>query len=137
MYEQVGAYSVFPNDGIRIEPHYIRKVTQADGTPMPADATGGERGDLGGDGADDDGAVAGGGEVGDGRVGGGAVEASAGREDGNDQRLYGCVVYWVFAFGDVRDVDWVRRPQTLGEKETGAKAALPMWMEFMRVAIAN
>ena len=31
LYEQVGAYSVFPNDGIRIEPHYIRKVTQADG----------------------------------------------------------------------------------------------------------
>src|SRR3984885_5888736 len=29
--EQVGAYSVFPNDGIRIEPRYIRKVTQADG----------------------------------------------------------------------------------------------------------
>jgi len=33
LYEQVGAYSVFPNDGIRIEPHYIRKVTQADGLP--------------------------------------------------------------------------------------------------------
>ncbi len=34
LYEQVGAYSVFPNDGIRIEPHYIRKVTQADGMPL-------------------------------------------------------------------------------------------------------
>ena len=34
LYEQVGAYSVFPNDGIRIEPHYIRKVTQADGLPL-------------------------------------------------------------------------------------------------------
>ena len=32
--EQVGAYSVFPNDGIRIEPRYIRKVTQADGLPL-------------------------------------------------------------------------------------------------------
>ena len=29
--EQVGAYTVFPNDGLRIEPHAIRKVTQADG----------------------------------------------------------------------------------------------------------
>jgi penicillin-binding protein 1A len=29
------------------------------------------------------------------------------------------------------------RRQTLGEKETGARAALPMWMEFMRAAIAN
>jgi penicillin-binding protein 1A len=27
--------------------------------------------------------------------------------------------------------------QTLGEKETGARAALPMWMDFMRVAIAD
>jgi len=27
--------------------------------------------------------------------------------------------------------------QTLGEKETGAKAALPMWMDFMRAAIAS
>jgi penicillin-binding protein 1A len=26
--------------------------------------------------------------------------------------------------------------QSLGEKETGAKAALPMWMDFMRAAIA-
>jgi penicillin-binding protein 1A len=27
--------------------------------------------------------------------------------------------------------------QSLGSKETGAKAALPMWMDFMRVAIAS
>ena len=27
--------------------------------------------------------------------------------------------------------------QTLGEKETGARAALPRWMDFMRVAIAD
>jgi penicillin-binding protein 1A len=27
--------------------------------------------------------------------------------------------------------------QSLGEKETGAHAALPMWMDFMRAAIAN
>jgi membrane carboxypeptidase/penicillin-binding protein len=34
--EQVGAYTVFPNDGIRIQPHYIRKVTQPDGVPLDA-----------------------------------------------------------------------------------------------------
>ena len=39
LYEQVGSYSVFPNDGIRIEPHYIRKVTQADGMPMEEEPT--------------------------------------------------------------------------------------------------
>ncbi len=27
--------------------------------------------------------------------------------------------------------------ESLGEKETGARAALPMWMDFMRAAIAN
>jgi penicillin-binding protein 1A len=27
--------------------------------------------------------------------------------------------------------------QSLGEKETGAKAALPMWMDFMKAAIAG
>src|ERR1035441_1795230 len=34
LYEQVQSFSVFPNDGIRIQPHYIRKVTQADGLPL-------------------------------------------------------------------------------------------------------
>jgi penicillin-binding protein 1A len=34
LFEQVQSYSVFPNDGIRIAPHYIRKVTQADGLPL-------------------------------------------------------------------------------------------------------
>ena len=27
--------------------------------------------------------------------------------------------------------------ESLGDKETGAKAALPLWMNFMRVAIAG
>ena len=38
--EQTSAFSVFPNDGIRIEPHLIRKVTSYDGSlleePKPA-----------------------------------------------------------------------------------------------------
>lgn len=34
--EQVGAFTVFPNDGIRIEPHYIRRVTETDGVPLEA-----------------------------------------------------------------------------------------------------
>ena len=100
-----GPYSVFPNDGIRIEPHYIRKVTQADGLPL----------DRGSD------QVA---EVisvetartmmlfgGGGTAGTAAAARSAkhplGRQDGNDERLYGCVVHWVFAVGDLRDVDWL------------------------------
>ena len=69
LYEQVGAYSVFPNDGIRIEPHYIRKVTQADGLPFDQKTDRGDGGDLGGDGAHDDATAAGGCGEGNGRGG--------------------------------------------------------------------
>ena len=31
LYEQTSAYSVFPNDGVRMEPHYIRKVMDYEG----------------------------------------------------------------------------------------------------------
>jgi len=40
-----------------------------------------------------------------------------------------------FASGDLRDVDGFDDRQSLGEKETGARAALPMWMDFMRAAM--
>ena len=32
--EQVAAYSSFPNDGVRVQPHLIRKVTNADGLTL-------------------------------------------------------------------------------------------------------
>src|ERR1035441_6427936 len=32
--EQVASYSVFPNDGIRVTPHLVRKVSNADGIPL-------------------------------------------------------------------------------------------------------
>src|ERR1039458_8179049 len=32
--EQVASYSVFPNDGIRVAPHLVRKVTNADGITL-------------------------------------------------------------------------------------------------------
>lgn len=32
--QQVDAYSVFPNDGIRIEPRFVRRVVSADGVPL-------------------------------------------------------------------------------------------------------
>src|ERR1700739_2424917 len=36
--EQVTPYSVFPNDGIRVKPRLIRKVTNADGITLWEDA---------------------------------------------------------------------------------------------------
>ena len=37
LYEQTAAYTVFPNDGLRIEPRYIRKVTDYEGHVLEQD----------------------------------------------------------------------------------------------------
>jgi len=51
----------------------------------------------------------------------------------NDQRDA-----WFTGFnGDVATIAWVGfdTPQPLGDHETGARAALPMWIEYMRAAL--
>ncbi len=134
--EQVGAYSVFPNDGIRIEPRYIRKITQADGTPLEESPS----------------------EVSE------VISVETART--MMQFLQGVVQHgtgasasqlkhplggktgttndftdaWFIGFSpSVTCGTWIGYDdrQSLGEKETGAKAALPMWMDFMRAAIAG
>ncbi|HMF63300.1 MAG TPA: PBP1A family penicillin-binding protein [Edaphobacter sp.] len=136
LYEQVGAYSVFPNDGIRIEPHYIRKVTQADGLPF-----------------DDKKpevtevisvetartmmqllqAVV--------RMGtGGAASQLKHPLGGKTGTTNDYTDAWFIGFSpSITCGTWIGYDdrQSLGEKETGARAALPMWMDFMRAAIAN
>jgi penicillin-binding protein 1A len=136
LYEQVGAYSVFPNDGIRIEPHYIRKVTQADGMPLeeePAEVT----------------------EVisvetartmmqflqavvqhGTG-FSASQLKHPLGGKTGTTNDFTDA---WFIGFSpSVTCGTWIGYDdrQSLGEKETGARAALPMWMDFMRAAIAD
>ena len=134
--EQVGAYSVFPNDGIRIEPHYIRRVTEADGLPLKehdpvvkevisvdtartmmqllravvTQGTGGAASQL---------------------------HHPLGGKTGTTNDYTDA---WFVGFSpEVTCGTWIGFDdrQSLGEKETGAKAALPMWMDFMRAAIAN
>ena len=134
--EQVGAYSVFPNDGLRIEPHYIRKVTQADGLALPEkvpqvtevisvetartmmqlleavtrDGTGAAAAQL---------------------------KHPLGGKTGTTNNYTDA---WFVGFSpSVTCGTWMGFDdrQSLGEKETGARAALPMWMDFMRAAIAN
>jgi penicillin-binding protein 1A len=136
LYEQVGAYSVFPNDGIRIEPHYIRKVTQADGLPLDEAPT----------------------QVNEVisvetartmmqflqavvQHGTGAAASQLkhplGGKTGTTNDFTDA---WFIGFSpSVTCGTWIGFDdrQTLGEKETGAHAALPMWMDFMRAAIAN
>ncbi|MCW9024424.1 MAG: penicillin-binding transpeptidase domain-containing protein, partial [Gammaproteobacteria bacterium] len=53
----------------------------------------------------------------------------------NDQRDA-----WFTGFnGEVVTIAWVGfdNPQPLGDRETGARAALPMWIDYMRVALDN
>jgi penicillin-binding protein 1A len=134
--EQVGGYSVFPNDGIRIEPRYIRKVTQADGLPLdeaPSEVT----------------------EVISVETArtmmqflqavvqhGTAAAASQLKHPlgGKTGTTNDFTDAWFIGFSpSVTCGTWIGYDdrQSLGEKETGAKAALPMWMDFMRAAIAN
>jgi penicillin-binding protein 1A len=134
--EQVGGYSVFPNDGIRIEPRYIRKVTQADGLPLDESPS----------------AVTEVISVETARTmmqflqavvqHGTAASASQLKHPlgGKTGTTNDYTDAWFIGFSpSVTCGTWIGYDdrQSLGEKETGARAALPMWMDFMRVAIAN
>jgi penicillin-binding protein 1A len=136
LYEQVQSYSVFPNDGIRIEPHYIRKVTQADGLPLdepPPQVSEAISVDTARTMMQFLEAVV--------QHGTGAAASQLkhplGGKTGTTNDFTDA---WFIGFSpSVTCGTWIGfdNRQTLGEKETGAKAALPMWMDFMRAAIAN
>ena len=134
--EQVGAYSVFPNDGIRIEPHFIRKVTQADGLPLPV-STPQVNEVISVDTArtmmellqavvkSGTGAAA------------SQLKHPLGGKTGTTNDYTDA---WFIGFSpSVTCGTWIGFDdrQSLGEKETGARAALPMWMDFMRAVIVN
>ena len=136
LYEQVQSYSVFPNDGIRIEPHYIRKVTQADGLPMeepPAQVNEVLSVETARTMMQFLQAVT--------RMGTGAAAAQLKHPlGGKTGTTNGYTDAWFIGFSpSVTCGTWIGfdNRQSLGEKETGAKAALPMWMDFMRAAIAK
>ncbi len=136
LYEQVQSYSVFPNDGIRIEQHYIRKVTQANGMPLdepPAQVSEAISVETARTMMQFLQAVT--------RMGTGAAAAQLkhplGGKTGTTNDFTDA---WFIGFSpSVTCGTWIGydNHQSLGEKETGAKAALPMWIDFMRAAIAN
>ena len=141
--EQVAAYAVFPNDGMRVSPRLIRKVTDADG--MPLVETG--RGDAGRGGAS---AVL---NLRTARTmvrflravtepGGTGAEASELGHPvaGKTGTTSSFTDAWFLGFSpSVTCGVWVgydnRTP--LGDGETGGKAALPIWMDVLRVADAQ
>ncbi len=132
--EQVGAYSVFPNDGVRIDPHYIRRVTQTDGVPLDthnpavtevisvqtarnmmimlrAVTTYGTAGIVS------------------------TMHHPMGGKTGTTNDFTDA---WFVGFSpSVTCGVWVGfdSRESLGPKEQGAKVALPIWMDFMQTAI--
>ena len=134
--EQVGSYSVFPNDGIRIAPHYIRRVLQADGQAVEQ-RTSGVR------------------EVISVEIArkmmillqavvqhGTAASVSQlhhafGGKTGTTNNFTDA---WFLGFSpSVTCGTWVGfdSRQSLGDKETGARAALPLWITYMQAAVAD
>jgi penicillin-binding protein 1A len=134
--QQVASYAVFPNDGIRVAPRFIRKVSNADGIALWQDNS----------------AVN---EVLDRKTartmmtllrgvtdhGTGAAARQLnhplGGKTGTTSEFTDA---WFLGFSpSITCGVWVgydtREP--LGEKETGAVTALPIWIDFMRAAIAG
>jgi penicillin-binding protein 1A len=135
--EHVSAFTVFPNDGIRIDPHMIRRVTSYDGAlleeahPVVHDVISPE--------------VA--------RTmtamleeviqfGTGIQAKALGRPAaGKTGTTQDYTDAWFIGFTpQVTAGVWVGfddKQISLGKKETGAKAALPIWLEFMQSALAG
>ena len=145
--EQVSAYSVFPNDGVRVIPRLIRSVTDADGLPLgDADAS-----LLANTKAPGGAAVVT--SSGTARTmvrflraviapgGTGADAGSLGHPlAGKTGTTSSFTDAWFLGFSPSMTCGvWVgyddRTP--LGQGETGAKAALPIWMDVLRVADAQ
>ncbi len=134
--EQVGAYTVFPNDGIRIEPHTIRKVSEADGLPLQqkppqvtevlsVETARSMMGLLE--------AVT---RFGTGAAAGAKLKHPLGGKTGTTNNYTDA---WFIGFSpSVTCGTWIGFDdrQSLGPKETGARAALPMWMSFMEPVVA-
>ncbi|MGD0830050.1 MAG: PBP1A family penicillin-binding protein [Terracidiphilus sp.] len=134
--EQVSSYSVFPNDGIRVTPRLVKKVENADGITLWEDAP----------------------EVNEvidqktartmlsllravTQFGTGAAAAQLNHPlGGKTGTTSDYTDAWFLGFSpSVTCGVWVGfdSRESLGDKETGARAALPIWMTWMRAAIAG
>jgi penicillin-binding protein 1A len=134
--EQTSAFSVFPNDGVRVAPRYITKVTDYEGRILEEDFS----------------------DIKD------AVSSRTARIMTSMLRevvLHGTAVAaakmpyplagktgttndftdaWFVGFSPALTCGvWIGydEKKSLGDKETGARAALPIWMQFMNVALAG
>ncbi len=136
LYEQTSAFSVFPNDGVRVTPRYITKVTDYEGRVMEEDFP----------------------EVKDvissrtARImtamlrevvlHGTGIAASSLKYPlaGKTGTTNDFTDAWFIGFSPALTTGvWIGydEKKTLGDKETGARAALPIWMDFMKTALAG
>jgi len=136
LFEQTSAYSVFPNDGVRITPRYITKVTDYEGRVLEEDYP----------------------EVKDvvsARTAsimtsmlrevvqhGTGIAAASMRYPlaGKTGTTNDFTDAWFVGFSPSTTCGvWVGydEKKSLGNKETGARAALPIWMDFMKVALSG
>ncbi len=133
--QQVDGYSVFPNDGIRIAPRLVRRVVSADGIPLAEDTS-----DVS--------------EVISQKTArtmmvffrGVTSEGTAAKLRALDHPLGGktgttndFTDAWFIGFSpSITCGVWTGYDdrQSLGNKQTGAAVALPIWTDFMKVAIA-
>lgn len=136
LYEQTSAFTVFPNDGIRLEPRLITKVTDYDGHvleedyPEAKDVTSARTARI---------MV----QLLQGVVQHGTAVAARKLNHpvaGKTGTTNDYTDAWFIGFSpSITCGVWVGfdEKRTLGNNETGAQAALPIWMDFMRVALAD
>jgi penicillin-binding protein 1A len=136
LYEQTSAYTVFPNDGLRIEPRYIRKVTDYEGHVLEEDFP---------DAKDVtsqrtartmvsllEGVVTHGTAISAKKLNHPVAGKTGTTNDYTDA--------WFIGFTpSVTCGVWVGfdEKKNLGNNETGGHAALPIWIDFMRTVIAD
>jgi penicillin-binding protein 1A len=136
LYEEAAAYSVFPNDGLRIEPHFIRKVTDYEGHvleenfPEAKDVTTARTARI---------MVS---LLEDVVLHGTGLAASKLKHPvaGKTGTTNDFTDAWFIGFSpSITCGVWVGfdEKKSLGSNETGGQAALPIWIDFMRVAIAD
>ncbi len=136
LYEQTAAFSTFPNDGVRVAPRYIRKVTDYEGRvleeefPEVKDVISAQtarvmvsllRGVV---------------QHGTGFAAS-SLKHPLGGKTGTTNDFTDA---WFIGFSpSITCGVWVGfdEKRTLGAKETGALAALPIWMQFMKTAIVG
>ena len=135
LWEHTSAFTVFPDDGIHIEPHLIRKVTTYDGATLEEDrpkVTDVIQPDVARTMVSMLEEVV--------QFGTGVRAKELGRQSGGKTGTTNDFTdAWYIGFTPTITTGvWVGNDDkriSLGKKETGARAALPIWLQYMKVAV--